>query len=208
MRNIIGVFGLICSGKSSFSKMLAENLNALYIDADKIGHSALIEKKDDILKLFYNDDILDIDNNIDRKKLGKIVFNNKEKLKLLESVSHSYIFEKIKELINTTDKDIVIEAALIMRTDIYKLCNSLIYVNSRTSSIIKRMKKSRNISEYDARKILKAQRDVKNKKLYSDIIVNNMKDYNNLCIIAKKLGMHYDFKSKRIFKQKRKRIFY
>ena len=208
MRNIIGIFGLICSGKSSFSKMLAENIDALYIDADKIGHNALVEKKDDILKIFYNDDILDSDNNIDRKKLGNIVFNNKEKLKNLESISHSYIFDEIKNIINSTDRSIVIEAALIMRTDIYKLCNSLIYVNTKTSTIIKRMKKTRNISELKARKILKAQRDVKNKKLYSDIIVNNMKDYNNLCIIAKKLGMYYDCKQRRVVKQKRKRIYY
>ena len=53
MKNVIGIFGLICSGKSSFSKLLAKELNALYIDADIIGHEALNDKikKEELIKL-------------------------------------------------------------------------------------------------------------------------------------------------------------
>lgn len=205
MRNIIGVYGLICSGKSSFSKMLAKELDAFYIDADKLGHEALENKKDIIVKEF-SDSILDSNNNIDRKKLGSIVFSNKNKLKKLQDITYSYIEKKTEYLINSTDKDVVIEAALIMRSNIYKLCNSLVFVNAKTSSILKRMQETRNISEHHARKILKMQRDVKNKKLDADIIVNNMRDYNHLVIISRKLGWHYGNESKR--KHGRKRLFY
>lgn len=205
MRNIIGVYGLICSGKSSFSKMLAKELDAFYIDADKLGHETLENKKDIIVKEF-SDSILDSNNNIDRKKLGGIVFSNKNKLKKLQDITYSYIEKKTEDLINSTDKDVVIEAALIMRSNIYKLCNSLVFVNAKTSSILKRMQETRNISEHHARKILKMQRDVKNKKLDADIIVNNMRDYNHLVIISRKLGWHYGNESKR--KHGRKRLFY
>lgn len=205
MRNIIGVYGLICSGKSSFSKMLAKELDAFYIDADKLGHEALENKKDIIVKEF-SDSILDSNNNIDRKKLGSIVFSNKNKLKKLQDITYSYIEKKTEDLINSTDKDVVIEAALIMRSNIYKLCNSLVFVNAKTSSILKRMQETRNISEHHARKILKMQRDVKNKKLDADIVVNNMRDYNHLVIISRKLGWHYGNESKR--KHGRKRLFY
>lgn len=109
-------------------------------------------------------------------------------------------------MVNSTDKDVVIEAALIMSSNIYKLCNSLVFVNAKTSCILKRMQKTRNISEHNARKILKMQRDVKNKKFYADIIVNNMRDYNHLVIISQKLGRHYGNESKR--KYGRKRLFY
>ena len=202
-RNIIGVYGLICSGKSSFSKMLAEEMNALYIDADSIGHEALINNKDNIVKEF-SAEILDENNNIDRKKLGSIVFSNLKKLKRLEELNYPYIENRVKQLIDSTDKNVVIEAALIMRSKIRFMCTSLIYVNARTSDIISRMKKSRNISEHEARKRLKMQRDVKNNKLNADILINNMKDYNNLIIISKKLGRHYGVKSK----HRRKRLFY
>ena len=202
-RNIIGVYGLICSGKSSFSKMLAEEMSALYIDADSIGHEALINNKDNIVKEF-SAEILDENNNIDRKKLGSIVFSNLKKLKRLEELNYPYIENRVKQLIDSTDKNVVIEAALIMRSKIRFMCTSLIYVNAKTSDIINRMKKTRNISEHEARKRLKMQRDVKNNKLNADILINNMKDYNNLVIISKKLGRHYGVKSK----HRRKRHFY
>lgn len=207
MKNVIGIYGLICSGKSSFSKLLAKELNALYIDADIIGHEALNDKdkKEELIKEFSSD-ILNDNGNIDRKKLGKIVFGNSKKLRKLESINYPYIEEKVSKLINSTDKDVVIEAALIMRSEIYKMCNSLIYVNSKTADIINRMKKKRNISEKEARKILKMQIDVKNKKSNADIIINNMRDYNYLVIVSKKLGRHYGYKHKR--KSARKRLFY
>ena len=207
MKNVIGIYGIICSGKSSFSKLLAKELNALYIDADIIGHEALNDKnkKEELIKEFSSD-ILDSNGNIDRKKLGKIVFGNSKKLRKLESINYPYIEEKVSKLINSTDKDVVIEAALIMRSEIYKMCNSLIYVNSKTLDIINRMKKKRNISEKEARKILKMQIDVKNKKSNADIIINNMRDYNYLVIVSKKLGRHYGYKHKR--KSTRKRLFY
>ena len=211
MKNVIGIYGLICSGKSSFSKLLAKELNALYIDADIIGHEALNDKdkKEELIKEFSSD-ILDDKGNIDRKKLGKIVFGNSKKLGKLERINYPYIEEKVSKLINSTDKDVVIEAALIMRSEIYKMCNSLIYVNSKMEDIINRMKKKRNISEKEARKILKMQIDVKNKKFNADIIINNMRDYNHLVIVSKKLGRHYGYKHKRKSKPKqcRKRLFY
>ena len=211
MKNVIGIYGLICSGKSSFSKLLAKELNALYIDADIIGHEALNDKdkKEELIKEFSSD-ILDDKGNIDRKKLGKIVFGNSKKLGKLERINYPYIEKKIFELINSTDKDVVIEAALIMRSEIYKMCSSLIYVNSKTSDIINRMKKKRNISEKEARKVLKMQIDVKNKKSNADIIINNMRDYNHLVVVSKKLGRHYGDKHKRKSKPKqcRKRLFY
>lgn len=211
MKNVIGIYGLICSGKSSFSKLLAKELNALYIDADIIGHEALNDKnkKEELIKAFSSD-ILDNNGNINRKKLGKIVFGNSKKLRKLESITYPYIEKKISELIKSTDKDVVIEAALIMRSEIYKMCGSLIYVNSKTADIINRMKKKRNISEKEARKVLKMQIDVKNKKFNADIIINNMRDYNHLVIVSKKLGRHYGDKHKRKSKPKqcRKRLFY
>ncbi|ASJ20632.1 dephospho-CoA kinase [Brachyspira hampsonii] len=204
-RNIVGVYGLICSGKSSFSKMLAKEMNALYIDADLIGHRALIDNKDNIVKEF-SESILDENNNIDRKKLGDIVFGNAKRLKRLQELNYPYIENKVKEMVESTDKDVVIEAALIMRSKITSICSSLIYVNAKTSDIIKRMKKTRNISETEARKRLKMQRDVKNNRFDADILINNMKDYNNLIIISKKLGRYYGVKSKS--KHRRKRRFY
>lgn len=201
MRNVIGVYGLLASGKTTFSKMLSSYIDALYISADEIGHAALTLKKDDIVHAFGLS-ILDEDNNINRKTLGRIVFSDKKKLKKLESISHPFILDQIKKIIDSTDKDIVIEAALLHRIKIDKLCNLKIYIDSNVSSIVSRLK-NRSIDEDKARKLIKIQRDVKINKSDADIVVKNMRDYRNLLIITKKIGLQYG--SEKLYKKQRRR---
>lgn len=204
MKKIIGVYGLICSGKSTFAKLLAKEIDAVYINADDIGHEALLEKKHEIVALF-SDKILDNNGNIDRKLLGKIVFSNKKKLKSLESISHPFINEKIKKIISNTDKSVIIDAALLIRSNLHNICDITIYVDSKVSDIIKRMKYTRHIEEKEARKRIKFQNDVKIKKFNADIIIKNMRDYNRLVMISKQIGRHYE--SNIISKYRRKTIF-
>lgn len=205
MKKVIGVYGLISSGKSSFAKLLSKDIGALYINADEIGHTALCIKKEEIVNAF-SDRILDKNGNIDRKILGKIVFSDKKKLEKLESISHPFIYEEVKKMaLNNVENPVVIDAALLMRSDLYKLCDIKIYVDSKVSDIIKRMKKKRFMEEKDARKRIKSQRDVKIKKFNADIIVKNMKDYNRLVIISRRIGRHYE--SDTISKYRRKRVF-
>ena len=107
MKNIIGIFGLICSGKSSFSKLLAKELNALYIDADIIGHEALNDKikKEELIKEFSSD-ILDNNGNIDRKKSLKWEEKNKKQMKFRNKTCFSrilwvkYVFYKTNPLVH------------------------------------------------------------------------------------------------------------
>ncbi len=70
---------------------------------------------------YFGNDILDSDKNIDRKKLGNIVFNNKNKLNKLNEITHKYIIEKIENEIkkNVDSKEykfVVIDAPLLIET--------------------------------------------------------------------------------------------
>lgn len=204
MKNVIGVYGLAASGKTTFSNVLSKSLNALYISADRVGHTALKEKKEEIVKVF-GEHILDMNGDIDRKHLGKIVFNNSLNLKKLENITHPYISEVINDTIKKTDKKtvIVLEAALLFRANLDKICSLTIYVKSKNKDIIKRLKK-RGLPENTAIGIIKSQKDVKIKGSDADIIVNNTKDYNRLVVIANNLGRQYEtgriFKHKRVYK--------
>ena len=89
---IIGITGSIGSGKTTMSGIFARQ-GFLSINADKIGHEMLkrdsaIYKK--IIKHFGNK-ILDENKNIDRKKLGNLVFYDSEKLEKLNSITHPII---------------------------------------------------------------------------------------------------------------------
>ena len=91
----IGICGLSGSGKSSLANYLLErHNNYLYIDIDKIGHEVneLPEVKEELVRTFG--DVL-TNNEIDRKKLGRIVFSDKDKMKLLEDITWKYMEREI-----------------------------------------------------------------------------------------------------------------
>lgn len=105
---IVAITGGIGSGKSLVSKVFAE-LDAKIIDTDLI--SRHIMEPDGtayphILKEF-GEDILENDGRINRKAVAEIVFNNKEKLSVLNSITHKYIFDEVENQIKTAEKNLI-----------------------------------------------------------------------------------------------------
>jgi dephospho-CoA kinase len=95
---IIGVTGGIGSGKSTVSKILSE-FGAYIIDADVIarevvrkGENALVELKDN-----FGDEIIFENGELNRKRLAEVAFSDKEKLKLLNNITHKYVTKRIEE---------------------------------------------------------------------------------------------------------------
>ena len=93
LKNAIAITGGISSGKSSVCSLLRLYGYSI-IDADEIAHSALNLLKDEVV-LEFGDEILDSNNNIDRKKLGSIVFCDTKKRKILENILHPFIKNEI-----------------------------------------------------------------------------------------------------------------
>ena len=87
-KNAIVITGGIATGKSLVCDIL-KSKNFKIIDADEISHQILDTLTDEISKIFGNEFIKD--GKVDRKKLGDLVFNDKSKLKTLESLLHPKI---------------------------------------------------------------------------------------------------------------------
>ena len=84
---VIGLTGGIASGKSTVSQIL-KDLGATILDADKIGHEAYLPDTQtwkDVVTTF-GEDILRPDREIDRAKLGALVFQGKENMKKLTDI--------------------------------------------------------------------------------------------------------------------------
>ena len=129
---IIGLTGNIAAGKSVVKKML-ENLGAQTIDADEVAHSAMKKNapayKTIITK--FGVDILNSNDEIDRTKLGKIVFEDPEKLKQLESILHPLVRQAVKYLINRSSKKVaVVEAIKLLESPLKEQCDSIWVVTS------------------------------------------------------------------------------
>jgi dephospho-CoA kinase len=182
---IIGLTGKACTGKNVVAKKF-EDKGYYVIDVDKLGHRALEENITLIADTFGN--VLDSDGNVDRKKLGNIVFGSKEKLKILEGITHPGIKKIIIDLIekesNDRRRDIIINAALLERGKLDELCDCFIYVKShflvRYSRTKKRDKRKfwwffkRNLSQRHIR-----ISNIKRKKAV--YIINNNKGIDEIC---------------------------
>ena len=173
---IVGLTGSIGSGKTTIAEFFREG-NFVVIDADKAGHE--IMDNDEIIKIevinFFGQEILDELGNIDRKKLGNIVFNDKNQLKKLNGLLHPEIIENIRVSIeNYRDNgknDILIEAPLLLETKTKELVDRIIVIKISKDNIFKRLKGK--YPEDIIEKILDSQIPEDEKLQYADFIIDN-----------------------------------
>ena len=101
MKRVIGITGGIASGKSNVSNICKE-LGYEVIDSDSIVKE-LSEKNKPLYNAYlkeFGPDFLDLEGNLDKKKLGKLIFNNLELKKKMDKISHPIVVEEIKNRIS------------------------------------------------------------------------------------------------------------
>jgi dephospho-CoA kinase (EC 2.7.1.24) len=184
MMEVIGLTGGIASGKSTVSSIL-RNLGAFIIDADIVSREIMIKgtKRYNILVNEFGKEILRKDGEIDRKKLGNLVFADKQKLNRLNEITHPEIIRRIKEIIeeerkNGKEKAIVLDAALLIEMRLFNMVDEvwLVVVDKKTQ--IRRLMKRDNLNYNDALNRIKSQMSIEDKMKYADFIINNCKDFN------------------------------
>ena len=146
---IIGICGNSGSGKSTLSKILTEQYkNIIHLDIDKVGHKVLTlsEVKNEIIKN-YGDDIFN-DKNIDRKKLGEIVFNSRIEMDYLSNITWKYMKIEIdKFLIDNQDKIIILDWILLPISKYFDKCDIKILLDIPYEIRKERAIKRDNITE-------------------------------------------------------------
>lgn len=175
---VIGLTGGIASGKSTVSTLL-KSLGAVIIDADEISRKVMKKNTkvfDEIVE-YFGDNILDKDGNIDRQKLGQIVFSNVDDLKILNDITHPAIINEIKKnlLILSKKKEpiVVIDAALLLESGLDNLTDKIWLVKASEETQLKRLMKRDNIDERQAINRIKSQMPLKEKLKYADKIIDN-----------------------------------
>ena len=172
---IIGITGSFGSGKTTVAKMFAK-LGAYAIDADKVYHSLIRPGGDCYKKIVrhFGKDILGKTGGIDRKKLGDIVFKERSKLRLLNSITHPEVVKKIKNIAKSKrGRVIVIEAPLLIESGFYKEADKVILAANKKEEQIKRIRENRGLPAEETLKRIRMQMPFKKKLAFADFIIDN-----------------------------------
>jgi len=197
----VGLTGSIATGKSLVAKQFREfgistiDYDLLSREVVKPGLPAWKEIVD-----YFGENILIADQNLDRSKLGKIIFNNASKRNKLESFIHPRVYEaadRQEELIIKSDPNAVIvhEVPLLFEVGRDKYMDKTVMVYCNEANQLKRLMARDNMSEEDAMSRIRSQIPVEEKRRYADHVIDNngtkketkrqvLKLYQELSILA------------------------
>ena len=182
---VIGLTGGIGTGKSTVSQILQEKKFPV-IDLDTISHEVIkIPKVIEKIVENFGKEVLENSGNfenknnaiqISREKLGKIIFENKEKRLLLNSIMHPEILHTMREQISKYKKNnkiIFVEIQLLFEVQWEKEFDYILLISAKKSTQIRRILERDKRSENDALNIINSQLSLDEKKKRSDFVIEN-----------------------------------
>ncbi len=181
MLYLIGLTGNIATGKSLVAQTLSE-LGAHIIDADALVHD--MQRKGtpvhDAIVTQFGTGILHPGGEVDRAKLGALVFAYPEALRRLEAIVHPAVGAEIERRLSdiqqmTSDLRMVavLEAIKLIEAGLHQRCNELWVVTARPEVQLERLMRTRGLSEADARLRIKAQPPQSEKAALADVLIEN-----------------------------------
>ncbi len=179
---VIGLTGNIATGKSVVRRML-EHLGAYTIDADALTHRAYAKGAPGYQPVVDNFGkwLLNKDGEIDRSKLGNLVFNNPEAMTQLEAIVHPLVRQATEMLTKRSIQPVVvIEAIKLLEGDLRKVCDSIWVTNAPESIQVERLMRKRGLSREQAAERTHMQSSQSTKVALANIVITNTGSYDNL----------------------------
>ena len=173
------LLGGIGSGKSEALKILKEEHNANIIEADKVAH--FLYEKDragyTALKSLFGDTILDDKKDIDRKKLGDILYYDKDKLRKVDEIIHPLVNAEIKKRLLDNRLNVVEQALMPDNKDIY---DEIWYLHADIEIRTDRLILSRGLEKERIEQIIAKQPKESEFESIADKIIQNNGDRSEL----------------------------
>ena len=174
---VIGLTGGIGTGKSLVSRMLQEH-GATIIDADLVGHEAYTPHTETwqvVVDTFG--DVLAEDDQIDRRKLGAIVFSDPKQLEKLNAIMHPRMYKMIEERIQGHQaggaETIVVEAAILIEAKWTPLVDEVWVTTAPENQVIDRIKGRNNMGEDAARARINSQMSSEERVRHANVSIAN-----------------------------------
>ena len=171
---VIGLTGGIGSGKSTVSKIFEDNGIPIY-NSDLIAKDLMnnnIDLKKKMISSFGTKSY--IDDKLNKPYISKLVFQNKKKLKIINSIVHPYVLTDFKIWAeNKISKYVIYESAIIFESGSYKKNDFNILVISDLKKRIERVMKRDKLSKDDVLNRIKNQWNDEKKIPLCDFVINN-----------------------------------
>ena len=176
---VLGITGKIASGKSTIGKYIKKQIgNTLFIDVDKVAKNIYCKSQNVRLELMecFGKNVCSFDGAVNYALLAEKVFSSKKELARLNNLMFGLIEQEIQKIIkaNRDKRCIIIDAAILFGSNLYKLCDCIIWVKAgqeRRNDFLKL--KNKHFSDEDIKLRLEGQHIKIIKKLVNFEICNN-----------------------------------
>ena len=175
---VIGLTGGIASGKTTVSGILKE-LGACVLDADRVGHEAYLPNTQTWREVVaaFGEEILTPDNEIDRGKLGALVFKVPANMKKLTDIMWPRMYDMVSERIEEQRKKgavvMVVEAAVLLEAKWDPLTDEVWVAVAPEKTVIERLRESKGMTEEQARDRISAQMSPEERMKRADVVIHN-----------------------------------
>ena len=182
---VAGLTGSIATGKSTVSGILKE-LGAFIVDADRAAHEVVLpgtKAWNEIVRIFGKE-ILQKSGEIDRERLGRIIFNDSAMRSILEEVVHPEVVHSMDEQIRSIksgfpDAVVILDVPLLIETGMHKGVSEVIVVYCPEDMQITRLMVRDNISREDALAKVRSQLSIEEKRRYATLLIDNSASRDN-----------------------------
>ncbi|HIT44402.1 TPA: dephospho-CoA kinase [Candidatus Avacholeplasma faecigallinarum] len=186
---VIGITGGIASGKSHVVDVISK-MGYEVIDSDKISYELSLKGNkvyNEIINTFGEEYVLS-NGEIDRKKLGRLIFNSEKDKQKLNEISHPYIIKEIKKRLKESQGSIVfLDIPLLYEAKLEYLCDKIICVYLDKTKQIERLMARDGIDYEYALKKINSQIDLQIKAKQSYYIINSYGSLEQTETITKNL---------------------
>jgi dephospho-CoA kinase len=172
---LVGLTGGIASGKSYVASLLGE-LGASTVDADQVAREVVVPGSTGLEQVVaaFGDEILLSNGELDRAKLGSVVFANSDKRIVLENILHPHIKVRTTQLLSEqTSKVVVYAVPLLVEAKVDYPFDAIITVEAGVENQVSRLMTSRRLAEADARARIGAQANSSDRVAKANFVIDS-----------------------------------
>ena len=172
---LVGLTGGIASGKSYVASLLTE-FGASTIDADQVAREVVVPGSPGLVQVVgaFGYEILLSSGELDRAKLGAIVFADPKKRLELEEILHPLIKARTTQLIGEQASEIVVYAVpLLVEANVDYPFDAIITVEAGVENQVSRLMQSRSMAESDARARIEAQTSASDRESRANFVIDS-----------------------------------